>query len=108
MGIKPIVGCTCTDDLPVIKMETLKTKYYLRFVVADRSGVLAAAADIFAKYSVSVQSVTQRGTKARNEVDLVFVTHTAEESNVRKVIEGILALDGVVTGGFPSVIRVED
>lgn len=108
MGIKPIVGCTCTDELPILSVEGLHTKYYIRFVVADRSGVLASAADIFAKYDVSVKTVTQRGNAARDDVDLVFVTHTAEERNVRKAIDDILALEGVVTGGFPSVIRVQD
>lgn len=108
MGIKPIVGCTCTDELPILSVEDLHTKYYIRFVVADRSGVLASAADIFAKYNVSVKTVTQRGNAARDDVDLVFVTHTAEERNVRKAIDDILALEGVVTGGFPSVIRVQD
>lgn len=108
MGIKPIVGCTCTDKLPILSVEDLHTKYYIRFVVADRSGVLASAADIFAKYDVSVKTVTQRGNAARDDVDLVFVTHTAEERNVRKAIDDILALEGVVTGGFPSVIRVRD
>lgn len=108
MGIKPIVGCTCTDELPILSAEDLHTKYYIRFVVADRSGVLASAADIFAKYDVSVKTVTQRGNAARDDVDLVFVTHTAEERNVRKAIDDILALEGVVTGGFPSVIRVQD
>ena len=108
MGIKPIVGCTCTDELPILSVEDPHTKYYIRFVVADRSGVLASAADIFAKYDVSVKTVTQRGNAARDDVDLVFVTHTAEERNVRKAIDDILALEGVVTGGFPSVIRVQD
>lgn len=108
MGIKPIVGCTCTDTLPILSIEDLKTKYYLRFVVADRPGVLAAAADIFAKYDVSVKTVTQRGTASRDDVDLVFVTHTAEERNVRKAIEEILSLNNVVKGGEPSVIRVQD
>ena len=108
LGIPPVVGCTCTDNLPIVSMEKLSTKYYIRFVVADRSGVLAAAADIFAKYDVSVKTVTQRGNAARDDVDLVFVTHTAEERNVRKAIDDILALEGVVTGGFPSVIRVQD
>lgn len=108
MGIKPIVGCTCTDNLPIVSMEEAKYKYYLRFVVADRSGVLAATANIFAKYKISVQSVTQRGTKARNAVDLVFLTHTAEEHNMRQAIDEILSLEGVVMGGEPSVIRVVD
>ncbi|MEF2656439.1 MAG: homoserine dehydrogenase [Eggerthellaceae bacterium] len=107
MGIKPIVGCTCTDDLPIASIDELQTKYYIRFVVADRPGVLAAAADIFSKHDVSVRTVTQRGTASRDDVDLVFVTHTAEERNVRAAIDGIMALEGVVTGGAPSVIRVQ-
>ena len=107
MGIKPIVGCTCTDKLPIIAMDDLETKYYVRFIVADRPGVLAACADIFAKNGVSVRTVTQRGNAAREDVDLVFVTHTAKEHDVRKTIDEILALDGVVTGGEPSVIRVQ-
>lgn len=107
MGIKPIVSCTCTDDLPIASIDELQTKYYIRFVVADRPGVLAAAADIFSKHDVSVRTVTQRGTASRDDVDLVFVTHTAEERNVRAAIDGIMALEGVVTGGAPSVIRVQ-
>ena len=107
MGIKPIVGCTCTDYLPILPMDDLETKYYIRFVVADRPGVLASTADIFSKHGVSVRSVTQRGTSPRDDVDLVFVTHTAQERLVREAINAILALDGVVTGGEPSVIRVQ-
>lgn len=107
MGIKPIVGCTCTDNLPIISMDDLHTKYYIRFVVADRPGVLAAAADIFAKNGVSVRMVTQRGNAAREDVNLVFVTHTAEERKVRKTIDEILSLEDAVTGGYPSVIRVQ-
>lgn len=107
-GIDPIVGCTCTDELPIMPIENLQTKYYVRFVVADRPGVLSAAAAVFSKYDVSVRSVTQRGTKAHEAVDLVFLTHTAEEGAMHKVIDEILALEGVVIGGYPSIIRVED
>lgn len=107
MGIKPIVGCTCTDNLPIAAIDDLETKYYIRFVVADCPGVLAACADIFAKNGVSVRTVTQRGNAAREDVNLVFVTHTAKERDVRKTIDEILALEGIVTGGEPSVIRVQ-
>lgn len=108
LGIKPIVGCTCKDSLPILPMEDLRTKYYIRFLMADRPGVLAAAADIFAQYGVSVRSVTQRGVHNGSQVDLVFVTHTTEEGKVSKAIEEVLALDNVVLGGYPSVIRVQD
>lgn len=107
LGVGPLVGCTCTDELPIVPMENLKTKYYIRFAVADRSGVLAATAGVFAKHNVSVYSVVQRGKKAGGAVDLVYVTHTACEKSVREVLADIAGLDDVLRGE-PSVIRVED
>ena len=106
-GIAPIVGCTCTDKLAVVPMEDLKTKYYIRFKVADRSGVLAAMAGVFAKHNVSVYSVVQRGKKEGGLVDLAYVTHTAREKSVRAVLEEIAELDDVLRDE-PSLIRVED
>lgn len=106
-GIPPIVGCTCTDELPIVPIDDLKTKYYIRFSVADRSGVLAAMAGVFAQHNVSVFSVVQRGVKDGGTVDLVYVTHTAQEKSVRAVLDDIAKLDDVLRGE-PSVIRVED
>ena len=107
MGISPIVGCTCTDDLAIVPMEDLKTKYYIRFAVADRPGVLASMAGVFAKYGVSVRSVVQRGNSEHATVNLSYVTHTAAEASVRAVLAEIAQLDDVLRAE-PSVIRVED
>lgn len=107
-GVKPLVGCTCTDHLPLVPMEGLSTRYYIRFVVEDRSGVLAATADVFAQHGVSVYSVIQRGTQSGESVDLVYVTHMAQEKNIRAVIADVCKLDGVLAGNHePTVIRVE-
>lgn len=106
-GVGPIVGCTCTDKLPIVPVDNLKTKYYIRFSVADRSGVLAAMAGVFAKHGVSVRSVVQRGQSQASTVNLSYVTHTACEANVRAVLEEIASLDDVLRAE-PSVIRVED
>lgn len=106
-GIAPIVGCTCTDELPILPIEELSMKYYIRFSVADRPGVLAAMAGVFAKHGVSVHSVVQRGQKSGGTVEIVYVTHTAEERAVREVIEEIRSLDDVLHGD-PSLIRVEE
>ena len=107
LGVRPIVGCTCTDDLPLVPMEELKTKYYIRFAVADRSGVLAAMAGVFARHNVSLYSVVQRGKKEGGSVDLVYVTHTACEKDIRAVLAEIASFDDVLRGE-PSLIRVED
>lgn len=106
-GVKPIVGCTCTDKLPIVPMDNLKTKYYIRFKAADRSGVLAAMAGVFAKHNVSVYSVMQRGKKEGGTVDLVYVTHMACEKSVSDVLAEIASLDDIQRED-PSVIRVEE
>ncbi|MCL1798653.1 MAG: homoserine dehydrogenase [Eggerthellaceae bacterium] len=106
-GIAPLVGCTCTDTVPLVAMEGLHTKYYIRFAVADRAGVLAAMANVFADHEVSVHSVMQRGTKGEGgKVDLVYVTHTACEASVRAALSDIVKLENVVCAE-PSLIRVE-
>ncbi len=106
-GIAPIVGCTCTDDTPILPMESLSMKYYIRFSVADRPGVLAAMTSIFAAHDVSVHSVVQRGKHEGGTADVVYVTHVAKESAIRAIIDEIAALDGVLHG-TPSLIRVEE
>ena len=106
-GIKPIVGCTCTDELSIVSMDMLETRYYIRLVVPDRVGVLAAAADVFARHDVSLRSVMQKGTRQRDAVNLIFITHTAREKNIRAVLADLAAMDDMLQVE-PTVIRVED
>ncbi|MBE3583021.1 MAG: homoserine dehydrogenase [Limnochordaceae bacterium] len=84
--------------------ETL-TRFYLRFLVADQPGVLAAISAAFGRQKVSIESVIQKG-RGRSPVDLVFVTHLAREANVRAALEEIRRLDVVFE--VASLIRVED
>ncbi len=105
-GVDSLVGCTCTDELPIVPMKDLKTKYYIRFTVADRAGVLGAMATVFARHEVSVFSVVQRGEKDGDQVGVVYVTHTACEQSIRDVLSEIAQLEDTLRAE-PSVIRVE-
>ena len=105
-GIKPLSGDTCTDSIPLVPMNDLKTKYYIRFNAVDRPGVLAAMAGVFAEHGVSVRSVIQRGEGKGDSVDLVYITHTACEHDIQQVVADIAKLDNVVLKE-PSIIRVE-
>ncbi|HAM15265.1 MAG TPA: homoserine dehydrogenase [Eggerthellaceae bacterium] len=107
LGIRPIVGCTCTDQLAIVPMDNLQTRYYIRLVVPDRVGVLACAADVFAKNDVSLRLVSQEGTRDRDAVNLIFITHTAREKNIRLALEALGAMDDMLQAD-PTVIRVED
>lgn len=108
LGCGPVVGCTCVDKLPIVPIEDLCCRYYIRFTVADRPGVMAAMAGLFAKHGVSLHSVSQHGSDASAEtgqVSLSFVTHTAAEKALHAALEEIALLDDVQLDE-PSVIRV--
>lgn len=107
LGIDPIVGCTCTDKLPIVDMDSLEMRYYIRLVVPDRTGVLAHASKVFADHDVSLRSVVQEGTRERDAVNLIFITHTACEKNIRAALAELAALDDMLLAE-PTVIRVED
>ena len=107
LGAPPLVGCTCTDKLPIVPMDNLETRYYVRLVVPDRVGVLAAAAQVFSDNDVSLRSVIQEGTRERSAVNLIFVTHTAREKNIRKALEELAGAEDMLVAD-PTVIRVED
>lgn len=106
-GVPPLVGCTCTDDLPIMPLEDLSMKYYVRFTVEDQLGVLATIARIFAERNVSLHSVMQRGRKESGSVDVVYVTHKAKERDIRAALDEIAANDGMLLAE-PSLIRVEE
>lgn len=106
-GVAPIVGCTCTDDLPIVPMADLSTRYYIRLVVPDRTGVLAATAEVFSNHGVSLRSVVQEGTHERNAVDLIYVTHTAQERNIQEVLAELSGAPDMLLAE-PVVIRVEE
>ena len=106
LGTGPIVGCTCTDNLPLAPLDAVKTRYYIRLVVPDRTGVLGASANVFAKHNVSLRSVSQQGSDDYGAVDLIYVTHTASERDVREALEELAAMDDMLVAE-PTVIRVE-
>ncbi|NTU89410.1 MAG: homoserine dehydrogenase [Actinobacteria bacterium] len=104
-GVGPIVGCTCTDSLPIRPMSELVTKYYIRLSVIDQPGVLAATSAVFGNHGVSIYSMIQRGSFA-GSADLIYVTHRANEANMMAALKEIAKLDTV--NEVAAIIRLED
>ncbi|MRS12181.1 MAG: homoserine dehydrogenase [Actinobacteria bacterium] len=100
-----LVGCTCTETLPVRDIADLTTSYYLRLHVCDRPGVLAAIAGIFGDHGVSIASVIQKRAEDGG-AEIVWITHEAAERDMRAALAAIEKLDVVDAVG--SVLRVEE
>ena len=64
---------------------------YLRFIVADRAGVLAEITAAMRDADVSIESLSQRGVTAEGAAVVAMVTHECREANVAKALS---LLDG--------------
>jgi homoserine dehydrogenase len=99
------VGQRETDyaDRDIAPIESTKTKFLIRLEVADKAGVLAAIATVFANHGVSIQTVNQAGRN--NDAEVTIVTHRATEGELKATVASLKAMDMV--NKISSVIRVE-
>jgi len=75
----------------------LTCRYYLRFAVVDKPGVLAQLATILGEYGISISEVVQEGARHENEpVAVVVTTHVAREQNVQDALARINQLPTVL------------
>jgi len=82
-------------DTPILSIDAVVTSYYLRMTVADRPGVLADIARLFADSGISIGSMIQQPSDADGSADLIFLTHQALEKNINAAIARIEALEFV-------------
>jgi homoserine dehydrogenase len=90
-------------DLEVVPIGHARTSYHLAIDVDDRTGVLAAIAQVFADHGVSIRTVRQVG--ADDDAQLVIVTHEALDADLAATVAAVRNLD--VVHDVSSVMRVE-
>jgi homoserine dehydrogenase len=100
-------------DLPIRPMGEAVTRYHISLDVADRAGVLATVAGVFARHDVSISTVRQAtatsastGLAGRGaDAALVIVTHAATDAALAATVEELRGLD--IVRSIVSVLRVE-
>ncbi|MEV0825818.1 homoserine dehydrogenase [Nonomuraea rubra] len=90
-------------DLAVHPMGETVTRCHVALDVADKPGVLAQVAELFAKHDVSIQTVRQEGRG--DDAQLVIVTHRATDAALSATMAGLRELD--IVRAVASVMRVE-
>ncbi|MDO0925720.1 homoserine dehydrogenase [Streptomyces sp. TG1A-8] len=96
-------GESAYADLTVSPMGEVVTRYHISLDVADKPGVLAQVATVFAEHGVSIDTVRQQGKDG--EASLVVVTHRASDASLTGTVEALRKLDTV--RGVASIMRVE-
>ena len=90
-------------DLDIAPVGEVKSQFFVRLHVADKSGVLASIAQVFASEHISIQTVRQAGLG--KDAELIVVTHSATEADLTACIKKLTDMD--IVSKVESVIRVE-
>ncbi|MBP2625632.1 MAG: homoserine dehydrogenase [Firmicutes bacterium] len=96
--------CTCFEEKSFCPVEQTESPYYIRLLVEDKPGVLAAIAGAFGAQLVSLHSVIQK-SKVANCSELVLITNQVADASLRLAINTLAGLS--VVNKVCNVIRVE-
>ncbi len=102
----PMGYYTHNKTIDISPVETITSRYYLRFTVADKPNVLASIASYLGEQGISIASVMQKEGYSDNSVPVVILTHTASEHGIRKAINEIQRAD--YTSDATQIIRIVD
>ncbi len=80
------------------------SKFYVRFMVADKPGAFGAIASTLGRHGVSISAATQKETNETGFVPVVALTHKARTSDLEEALAEIKA-SGVV-GADPIKLRM--
>ena len=71
------------------------SKFYVRFMVADRAGAFGTIATILGRHGVSISAATQKESSEKGFIPVVILMHEAKTSDLESAIREIVA-SGVV------------
>ncbi len=94
------------SPLSLRPMAKIHSRYYVRFLVEDRSGVLAEIARVFAAQKISISSVIQPEGHRGETVPLIVLLHRSREEDVQRACRVIETLPAVKRPAI--LLRVED
>jgi homoserine dehydrogenase len=95
-------ACVSTRD-----PATVSGRFYLRFRVEDRPGVMAEIAGILGRHQISIASIIQHEPEENSGgiVPLVIMTHRATEGSMSDALQAINCLSSVKPGSVRMRVR---
>ncbi len=82
-------------ELVTLPMADVECEYYLRLMVKDEPGVIAAVTSILADHRISLEAFSQKERHATHAVPIVMLTHGTTEGNLQAAISRIIGLTAV-------------
>ncbi len=92
--------------MELLPSDAIRTRYYLRFSVVDKPGVLAGITSVFGTHDISIASIVQKEGQGDEFVPVILLTHEACEKNVKAALADIDTMEFV--RAKTQLIRIEE
>ncbi|MCA9629271.1 MAG: homoserine dehydrogenase [Myxococcales bacterium] len=95
-------------ERPLMPLDEVRARYYLRFDVGDEPGVLGLISTALGRHDVSIEQMMQEGraSESGDAVPVLIITHGCTEGQVQAAM-GEIAGHSFLKGA-PRFIRIED
>ncbi len=105
-AVRPVFQAPAASLKPFDPIDPSKMmgRAYLRFLVKDEPGVIAAVSETLAEAGVSIESFLQKPTEGAQGVPIVLTTHAVAETVLTAAVERIAGLPAVLDR--PHLLRI--
>ncbi len=88
-------------------IEDVECRYYLRFSLMDKPGVIGRVAQVLGDHGISIASLVQPSQQKDDYVPVIMTTHGAREASCNQALKSIEAMSDIV-GAKTIRYRIED
>ncbi|HEY3694123.1 homoserine dehydrogenase [Phenylobacterium sp.] len=105
-AVRPVFQAPARALSPFTPVDPARSigRAYLRFLVRDEPGVIAAVSETLAEAGVSIESFLQKPVEDAAGVPIVLTTHSVAESVLKAAIDRIAELPAVIDR--PRLLRI--
>jgi len=93
------------EDLDIRSIDEIRTKFYLRFMAADKPGILGKITSILGEHGIGINSVAQKAHNRAAAVPVIMLTDYTTEKELKAALNEIHQLS--VIKSKPVAIRME-
>ena len=102
--ILPLMKCEHNVNALQVDINDTKNKYYIAITASNTPGVIGCIGEICGRHNISLASVLQKGIDVENTADIVVITESCTEKNIKTAINELEKNSNILK--INNIIRV--
>lgn len=100
----PLMKCAHNVNALQVDINDTQNKYYIAITASNTPGVIGSIGEICGRHNISLASVLQKGIDVENTADIVVITESCTEKNIKTAINELEKNSNILK--INNIIRV--